>query len=143
MQYCCIGESHFSQLTSDSTCTCPGDAMSVTYECTVMGGLGTVWTGSAISKFCADSGSQIVLLHSRFESDRRYSIKCDNGTIVGQSVRVENNSYTSQLTIMTDISDIVQGDDNIVCAHIHNGTTDVIGNATINLQTGYNTFAYA
>ena len=78
-----VGESHFSQLSDDNTCTCPGDAMSVTYERTVMGGLGTVWTGSAISKFCADSDRQIVLLHSRFESDKRYSITCDNGTIVG------------------------------------------------------------
>ena len=35
---------------------------------------------------------------------------------------------------MTYNSDI----DDIICAHIHNGTTDVIGNATINVQTGYN-----
>ena len=64
-----LGGSHFRQLSDSSTCTCPDDIASVTYECTAIGGLGTIWTGSVISKLCEDSGGEILLLHSCFESD--------------------------------------------------------------------------
>ena len=130
-------EGQFRQLSGGSTCICPDSSLSETYECTVMGGLGTIWTGSIISKLCEDNGGEILLLHSRFESDiyLNQSITCGNGTvsIVGQKVGVENNSYTSQITV-TVSSDILG--DNIVCAHNHNGTTHVIGNNTIKSHTG-------
>ena len=102
----------------------------MTYKCTVMGGLGTIWTGSIISELCEDSDGEIFLLHNRFDSDiyLNKSITCGNGTIVVQSIRVENNSFTSQLTV-TVSSDILG--DSIVCAHSHNGTTNIIGNTTI------------
>ena len=107
------------------------------YECTVTGGIGTVWDGSAISKFCPETGRQILLFHSRFNSSMTNSKMCDNGTVRVQTVRVENN-YTSQLTIT--VSPDILGD-NVMCAHVrdHNGTTttSVIGNAIVMLQTGY------
>ena len=101
-----------------------------------MGGLATIWTGSVISKLCEDSSGGILLLHSRFELDIRLnnSITCSNGTLVVESISIDNNSYTSHLTV-TVSSDSILGD-SIVCAHSHNGTTHVIGNGTIELQTG-------
>ena len=128
------GESQFSQLSDASTCTCPSDTVSVTYECTVIGGFVTIWQGSAINKYCMDTDDQILLLHSCFESAINNLITCSNGTIVSMSVGIENNSYTSQLTIMTDISNILG--DTVVCVHSHGGNTHVIGNATIELHTG-------
>lgn len=107
----------------------------MTYECTVTGGLGTIWQGSAINKYCTDSGGQILLLHSRFGSETNYLIICGNGTIAGQSVGVENNNrYTSRLTIITVSSNILG--DTVECAHSQNGTIRIIGNATIELHTG-------
>ena len=82
-----------------------------------------------------DTNGQILLLHSCFESEINNLIICGNGTIVGQSVRVENNSYTSRLTITTINSDILG--DTVVCAYSRNRTTHIIGNMTIELHTGY------
>lgn len=83
-----------------------------------------------MNKLCDNSGGQLVLLHNRFMSDVNYSVTCGNDTIVGRSIQVENNSFTSQLTIKVS-SDVIG--DNIVCAH---NNTDV-GNATIfNTTTG-------
>ena len=83
----------FAKLTS---CTCPG--YTVTYECTVMGGIGTVWRGSAIN--CENSANEVFLLHNRFGlSDRDYTKTCNNGTISGRGVRVTGGFYTSQLSV--------------------------------------------
>ena len=123
---------HFNPLSSDNTCTCPDDNFSMTYECTVIGGATTIWRGSAISKLCANINGQIILLHYRFMSDMN-TITCGDGNVVGQGVKVENNDrYTSLLTIS---SNNILGE-SIVCAHNLNGTIDVIGNTTIELQTG-------
>ena len=123
-----------SQISGANTCTCPGDIVSLTYECTVMGGLGTIWQGSAINKYCTDSGGQILLLHSRFGSEINNPVICGNGIIAGQSVGVENNIHMSRLTITTVSSDILG--DTVECAHSQNGTTHIIGNTTIELHTG-------
>ena len=73
-----------------SGCICPGDTL--TYECTVAGGSSTVWTGNAF--ICPSN--EITLLHSRFES---ITHSCNNGSIVGRSLAVEGNNYTSQLKV--------------------------------------------
>ena len=85
-------EGQFRQLSGDNACICPDRSWSMTYECTVVGGFITIWKGSAISSLCEDSRSGIFLLHNRFVD---HPILCDNGTIVGKGVKVENNSYTS------------------------------------------------
>ena len=57
----------------------------------------TVWSGSAFD--C--SGGEITLLHS-FYAERTVSHaygECNNGSIVAQSLRVENMCYISQLNI--------------------------------------------
>ena len=128
-----IGSATFRQV-STSSCTCPA-GYTLTYECTVVSGPGgaTVWRGTVLN--CTMSDHEIVLLHSRFESDRGTLRTCNNGAIVGQSLRVENNScYTSQLNIT--VSPEMIGE-TIECAHDH-GTTNTIGSLTINTTEGYN-----
>ena len=121
-----VGGSSFHQLSDSSTCTCPDDTVSVTYECTVMGGFGTIWTGSVVSKLCEDTGGRIFLLHSHFVShimpSNNPTITCDNGNIVGMGVRVKNDSFTSQLTAtVSSNSSILAIGDNIVCAQVTMG----------------------
>ena len=53
---------------------------------------------------------------------------------MGQTLRVENNRYTSQLNIT--VSPEMIGE-TIECAHDH-GTTNTIGSLTINTTEGYN-----
>ena len=84
-------------LTTDSHCTCPGDTLS--YECKVIGSRygTTVWHGSVFD--CASG--EISLLHSFYESTESHAYgECNNGSIVAQSLRVENiMCYASQLNI--------------------------------------------
>ena len=119
---------------STGGCICPG--YTLTYECTVMGGPGgaTVWRGTVFN--CPLSDHEVVLLHSRFESDTGTFRTCNNGAIVGQSLRVEDNSrYISQLNV-TVSSDMIG--ESIECAHDHGGTTesDVIGSSILSTISG-------
>lgn len=68
----------------------------LTYECRVRGGGATVWKGSNFN--CRNSNNEIILLHSRFSSGTEGT--CNDGVILGRSVRVEGNEYTSQLSVM-------------------------------------------
>ena len=100
-----------------------------------MGGFGTIWTGSVVRKLCEDTGGRVFLLHSRFMSDMpllNNTITCDNGSIVGKGVKVENDNFISQLTVTVSPISSILGD-NIVCAQSHNETT-VIANTTLELQ---------
>ena len=75
------------------------------------------------SEMCIRDSNEIVLLHSRFESNTGTLRMCSNGAIVGRSLRVEDNGgYTSQLNV-TVSSDMIG--ESIECAHDH-GTTDTI-----------------
>ena len=47
---------------------------------------------------CPQTGSEITLRHSLFVSNGVFRI-CNNGDIVGRSIRAVNNSYTSQLNV--------------------------------------------
>ena len=78
-----------NEFLATSDCICSGQ--NFTYECSVTGGLFTVWSGSVISQGC-----EITLLHAQFDSSTGI---CNNGAVVGQAVREENNCYTSQLVI--------------------------------------------
>ena len=62
-----------------------------------MGGSSTVWTGSAFN--CLHRNNEITLLHNRFKSAYGTNNSCNNGAIVGQSLFVEGNNYTSQLNV--------------------------------------------
>ena len=77
-------------------CSCVGDTL--TFECTVMSGLGTIWRGSAFN--CDSNGNEIFLLnHSNEET-------CNGGMITGRVIRCENDSYTSQLNVILS-SDLI------------------------------------
>ena len=116
-----------SELVELSGCTCPGYV--TTYECTVLSGFGgaTVWRGSSFD--CSRSHNEIVLLHSRFDSDSR---TCNNGSIIGEAIRIEDNYYTSQLHVRISL-DIIG--ESIECAN-DDGATIVIGSSTITETTG-------
>ena len=85
-----MSEADSFHAVSSTTCLCPGDML--LYECTTVGRGTTVWRGSAFM-----SCDYIALLHSQFDQST-YGI-CNNGALIGNSVRVENGSYTSQLNI--------------------------------------------
>ena len=77
---------------------CPGD--NVTFECTVVGEVGssTVWRGNAFN--CNNSDNEIVLLHSRFNESSGHNMRtCNNGAIVGWSLRNTSDTYTSRLNV--------------------------------------------
>ena len=57
----------------------------------------TVWQGSAFD--CRNSHNEMSLLHSRFNLPGGTNGTCNDGAIVGQSLRVKNNFYTSQLKV--------------------------------------------
>ena len=54
-----------------------------------------VWEGTALN--C--SGNEISLFHGNFTRAEGAQGGCNKGTIVGHSLREENGSYTSQLSI--------------------------------------------
>ena len=113
-------------LVSNSDCASPGLRYcdTLTFECTVVGGLGTVWRGSAFD--CENSNNEITLLHSRFVNGTIGT--CNNDSIIGRSIGVENGTcFTSQLSIM--ISPDLIGK-TIECLHDDYNTT-VVGSFTI------------
>ena len=77
--------------TSGMRCIPLGNTVS--YECTVDGGVLTLWTGSA---FTCPTAS-ITLLHSLFTQLEGVSDKC--GDLTAMSVGVNGTEYTSRLTL--------------------------------------------
>ena len=74
----------------------------VSYTCTVVdsGGNGlTVWTGTVFD--CPDESPRdtISLFNMEFSANPGARDECTNGAIVGQSVGVDGDEYTSVLTI--------------------------------------------
>ena len=112
-------------MTND--CVCQGH--NVTYECTVFGGGATVWKGTAFD--CSLSSDEFVFFHG-VNYTLQNPLICNNGAIIGRSIRAENNSYTSQITVQ--ISDELNGT-SVVCAY-DNGTVTEIGSAILNIPTG-------
>ena len=57
-----------------------------------------VWQGTAFD--CESSLNTVSLLHSRFTlPSALYTFTYNNGAIVEQSLQVEDNHYTSQLSV--------------------------------------------
>ena len=76
-------------------CVCPGDKL--TYNCTVQGSaFGAVWNGTA---FSGCQQNVILLPHHWFTQTGGSTSTCNNGAIVGQSLGVQGNNYTSQLNV--------------------------------------------
>ena len=75
----------------------------------------------------------ITLLHSCFSLSGGTSGECNDGAFVGQSLRVEDNYYTSRLnvTITPDMTGR-----SITCIHDNGTTTDIISRQTITTTVG-------
>ena len=119
-----------NELGITSDCTCPG--LNVTYECRVMGtdvGI-TVWRGSAFD--CV--GNDIILYHSRFSLAEGAMGQCNEGSILGTSLRLEAGSfYVSQLRVR--VSPEVTGK-SIECL-LDDINATFIGKVTVNVTTGF------
>ena len=106
---------------------------SVTYECTVMGSHfgNTVLAGSAFN--C--SLDEITLQHLQFPENAHG--ECNNGYILGKSIRVvDGRYYTSQLNV-TISSDLVGK--SIICFYDDNtGTKQQVGAMNITDPEGEN-----
>ena len=89
---CITGLTDINKLVATSDCICADETL--TYECTVVGGNLTVWSGTVIA-----AGCEITLFHSRFTESSGDSGNCTDGAVVGQSIDVVDNCYRSQLTI--------------------------------------------
>ena len=105
-------------------CSCPG--YTLTFECTVVGRGATVWRGSAFD--CVYTSNTILLFHSRFATPIGTISTCNNGAIVGRSLRVENNSYTSQLNV-TVSRDLIGK--SVTCVHDNGTYVYAIGSSII------------
>ena len=111
-------------------CICPGDE--VVYECTLCGGVATVWTGSLFN--CTLSDDKITLRHSQFETA---SGACNNEEITASSVRLDtvncSQCFVSQVRFLASNA---ENNKTILCNYF-NGTSEiVIDSATVTLTTG-------
>ena len=99
----------------------------LTLECTVHGGEGdsTVWQGTAFSGCNSD---EITLIHHRFGRVGAFGV-CNGGAISGRIVRIENNSYISQLRVAITAEMVGK---NIICNR-DNGTIYTIGQHLIKI----------
>ena len=90
-----------------------------------MGGVGTVWQGSAFK--CPSSKNKIVLRHGRYNGTY-ISIYCNNEgvTIVGQIVGVRENTYTSQVTISDSASKSGLIGKTVECVHDNGATAEIV-----------------
>ena len=122
------------ELTTLSSCICPG--YEAVFECIVIGGGATIWSGTAFDNCSSD---RITLRHSLFNQPE-YSVSgtCgDGGQVISRAVSAVNDSYTSQLIV--NISQSLIGA-NIECAGVSGsqvGTKQILpttGIATINPQ---------
>ena len=98
-------------LTVTSGCACPGQ--NITLKCIVTstsGGSSTVWRGSFFH--CPSENNEITFRHSRFVPGAMET--CTDGSIVGQSLSSDNDSFTSQLSVRVSPGIVGQ---NLNCEH--------------------------
>ena len=107
---------------------CAGDQLN--YNCSIMGGTATLWTGSAFN--CPQDGSEITLRHRLFASNQALGI-CNNGDITGHGIRVDNDCFTSQLSVTVSGS---FDNKTVQCAIISNEGTRTIGESLLSVASG-------
>ena len=109
-------------LVTENKCTCE----TLTLECNVIGFGSTVLSLQGNSIIC----DKITLLHTRYNSGTRSRAVCNNGAtdLVGWSLGVEDNCFTSQLQIKFNDNFA----ENLVSCIYDNGTAEkVVGNYLI------------
>ena len=99
------------------------------YECSVFGPGTTHWEGSV---FHSDCGNSIILRHSQF-STQGARASCNNDEIVGHSVGVVDQCFTSQLNVTIESS---LDSATVSCIHVRDGQRHNIGDSTIFIITG-------
>ena len=105
-------------------CVCQG--YNLTYECTVIDGAATIWRGTAFD--CPMTNNELVILSMEF-----ISRSCSNNALLLQTIRSENGSSTSQLTVQ--ISDEINGT-TVECAYDNGHIINTIDSAMILVTTG-------
>ena len=98
------------------------------FECSVIGGVLTVWSGTAFNYNCESTNNEIALLHNRFNASNLYS--CNEDAVVGQVIHVEHNQYTSQLNITINNCSTLIGK-NITCTHDNGVSANMVGYYTL------------
>ena len=109
-------------------CVCPGNEL--IYRCTVKGNAtgATIWNGTAFSGCPQD---EILLHHRHFTPTGGSTGTCNYGDIVGQSLGVQGNDYTSQLRVTITLDTAGK---TIICAYdalTSDQTQDMIKFSTI------------
>ena len=117
-------------VVNSSNCTCEGHNQ--VYECIVTGGGSIIWKGIAFD--CSSSSNELVLSQSMSGTQ-----VCNNGAINGHIIRVENNTYISQLTVSLNAEIVGK---NISCFHDIGGATERIGSSLLTLTTGNTVYGY-
>lgn len=112
----------------DSQCACIGREL--TYTCTAVGRGSTLWTGTAFD--CTNNW--INLRHSLFnDTGRGATGDCSGGAIVGESVGVTDNCYTSRLRVRIAAD---MNNKTIRCDHRPGTEINTIGQSRLAVITG-------
>jgi hypothetical protein len=106
---------------------CGSQRNSITFECSIQGGLATVFQGSALN--CDATTDEISLLHSRFNTTSGTNGTCNDGVIVARSVSIDGDCYTSTLNV-TFISPDMTGR-TIKCIKDDGVTNTLIGTVSV------------
>ena len=119
---------------TENKCTCE----TLTLECNVIGAGSTVLSLRGNSVIC-DYSSEITLLHSRYNKSNGTSgtTLCNNGAIelVGWSLRVEDNCFTSLLQIKFSNN---FAESLVTCIYDDGMTENVVGNYSIHAIGKFN-----
>ena len=110
----------FSESESNN-CSCIGDTL--TFECTVIRGVGIIWRGTAFN--CPSIGNEIYLLETSISVST-----CNKGMVTGRIVRVRENNYTSQLNVTLG-SDLIG--QTVECAYDDGTGSQIIANRTLDI----------
>jgi hypothetical protein len=121
-----------AKLKFNSNCTCEG--YDQVYECRVTGSGATVWNGSAFN--CPATNNDIHFFHS----SSGIETTCNDGAIVGRTIRAENNTYISQLTVSVSTEMISM---NVSCFHDSGATQELIGSSRLTLSRGNSIVTHA
>lgn len=109
------------ELFPTSECACL--SQNVTYQCTVCGGVFTVWS------FPIPGDCRIILRHNNFLGIQK-SIECNNVTAVAQGLAEENDCYTSELMVT------VRPPMTIECAFNDGVNSRVINSSEVTISSG-------
>ena len=122
-----------SEFLLPSGCTCPGDQL--VFECSVQGGVATVWQGSIFD--CGHGVHSIRLRHSKFNLQQSARGECNNRLsqpIVAQSIGVFNGTYISQLNVT--VTEAMNNMTVECTAEYVNAITSIISISTVIVATG-------